>query len=160
MIPIIVRDHDVSRSSEFRMTDSRLAILDEVRGCRSHPTADDVYARVRLRLPRISMGTVYRNLDLLVRHGLVRTLTEPGGRRRYDAVERDHDHVWCVSCGRVDDVNVSPSMDPQDAIEDARGYEIRGRLLSFYGVCPECRASNRSSHPERGGGSGSQGYSD
>ena len=160
MITIIVRDWDVSRSGELRMTDSRQAILDAVRGCGSHPTADDVYARVRLGLPRVSMGTVYRNLDLLARHGLVRTLTEPGGRRRYDTVESDHDHVWCVSCGRVDDVRLSGSAEPEDAIEDARGYEIRGRLLSFFGVCPQCRAGNGCDQHRRGEDSESQGYSD
>lgn len=141
------------------MTGSRLAILEELRGSLRHPTADEVYGRVRLRLPRISMGTVYRNLDLLARHGLVRMLTEPGGRRRYDTRRDDHDHVWCVSCGRVGDVRLSPSARPEDAIEDACGYEIRGHRLSFLGVCPEC---GKSCHTEegRGGDDGSRGYED
>ncbi len=144
---------------ELRMTGSRLAILEELQRSLRHPTADEVYGRVKLRLPRISMGTVYRNLDLLARHGLVRTLTEPGGRRRYDAVGDDHDHVWCVSCGRVGDVRLSPSARPEDAIEDACGYEIRGHSLSFLGVCPECGKS-RHTDEERGENYGSRGYED
>ena len=128
----------MSESQAIRMTRSRLAILEELRVCRSHPTADEVYARVRARIPRVSMGTVYRNLDLLARHGLVRARNEPDGRRHYDAAGEEHDHVYCVSCGRVADVRLSPSARPEDAVEDACGYEISGHRLSFIGTCPEC----------------------
>ena len=141
------------------MTRSRLAILEELRAFGWHPTADELYGRVRARLPRVSMGTVYRNLDLLARHGLVRALNEPDGRRRYDPAGDEHDHVYCVSCGRVADVRLSPSARVEDAIEDACGYEISGHRLNFVGVCPEC-LRDRGERTERGGSNEPQGDED
>jgi Fe2+ or Zn2+ uptake regulation protein len=150
MIPIIVRAANLSEPRHLRATVSRRAILEALRDGLGHPTADDIYSRVRLRLPRISMGTVYRNLDLLVRHGLVRTLTEPGGKRRYDASGGEHDHVWCISCGRIADVHLFQSARPEDLIEDGCGYDIRGHRLSFLGLCPKC--GNTHGTPEERGG--------
>ena len=65
-------------AQQLRMTQQRQVILEELRLCRSHPTADELYSRVRRRLPRISLGTVYRNLETLAERGLIRKM-EVGG---------------------------------------------------------------------------------
>jgi Fur family ferric uptake transcriptional regulator len=121
-----------------RMTGSRRAILDELRMNGSHPTADEIHERLRRKLPRISLATVYRNLDYLERHGLIRVVREPGGRRRYDAAQGSHHHLWCTSCGRVKDVRLAPDAKVETLLEDAFGYTIDGCSLSFLGTCPEC----------------------
>ncbi len=119
-----------------RMTIQRRVILEEVRRERSHPTADEVYERVRLRLPRVSLGTVYRNLDRLSREGLITTIEGPG-QRRYDGDREDHCHLRCRSCGTIVDVEAVDL--PLERISEAVGdFQISGYHLEYYGVCGEC----------------------
>ncbi len=148
---------------QFRMTPSRRAILDGISGAACHPTADEVYEMVRRALPRVSLGTVYRNLELLTRHGLIRTLADGRGQRHYDAVLEDHCHVRCEACGRVDDVRVTSPGQLVDAVEDGGGYDIHGYRLSFTGLCPDCASERERSAPGRqleGGDDESQGNED
>ena len=92
---------------------------------------------VRQRLPGISLATVYRNLERLSELGMVLKLDLGGGQARYDGALEAHDHVRCVRCGRVEDLRLIPiEAGQQDPLE---GYEVLGRRLEFYGVCPECR---------------------
>lgn len=122
-----------------RMTRQRRLILDELSCRKDHPTADELYDAVRRRLPRISLGTVYRNLDVLVRNGLATRLDMGGAQARFDADVQPHYHVRCISCGRVDDIYGYLSHEVTLPPADSRGYEITGVRVEFEGVCPECR---------------------
>jgi Fur family transcriptional regulator, ferric uptake regulator len=98
-----------------------------------------LYEIVRRRLPKISLGTVYRNLDLLARTGVIQKLDFGGGEARFDGNVQRHDHLRCVRCGRVDDV-FAPSLDLLGgAANDWGGYHILGHRLEFFGICPQCR---------------------
>lgn len=130
---------EIGDTSQHRKTRQRQVILEELRAVTSHPTAVELYELVRRRLPRVSLGTVYRNLDLLARSGLIEKLEHSGGEARFDANTAQHDHLRCVRCGRVDDV-MAPPLDltrPED--HDLRGYELIGHRLEFLGICPRCR---------------------
>ena len=131
------------RPATFRVTAQRRTILDELRRDHSHPTADEVYERVRRTLPRISLGTVYRNLELLAERGLIRRLDGTGSKRRYDGDTDAHYHVRCERCGRVDDVHTPPIQVPRRAVARASGYRITGHRLELTGLCPTCRDKGR-----------------
>src|SRR5882724_3587546 len=90
------------RARGLRLTGPRRVMLDVVRATESHPTAEWVHQMVRRRLPRVSLGTVYRNLRLLVAEGLVNEL--PGPHGRFDGNVSDHHHFTCLGCGRITDV--------------------------------------------------------
>jgi Fur family ferric uptake transcriptional regulator len=122
-----------------RNTPQRQAILEELQRGASHPTAVELYESVRRRIPRISLGTVYRNLDLLAEMGKIQKLDLGGGEARFDGRVDAHYHVRCIRCGRVDDVHGVPSRLLIDGPNEAAGYEILGHRLEFVGVCPECR---------------------
>lgn len=122
-----------------RMTRQRRVILETLKGLKTHPTADELYAVVRRHIPRISLGTVYRNLDELTRCGLVRKLDVPGAPARFDGDTASHWHVRCLHCGRLDDVSVSPAKVRPQAVSNETGYQVLGYRLEFEGVCPECR---------------------
>ncbi|MGO9108025.1 MAG: transcriptional repressor [Thermoguttaceae bacterium] len=125
--------------SHRRKTAQRQVILEELQAVTSHPTALELHQLVRRRLPRVSLGTVYRNLDLLTRMGVIEKLEHSGGEARFDANTAEHDHLRCVCCGRVDDV-MTPPLDlarPED--HDLRGYEVIGHRLEYIGICPCCR---------------------
>ena len=80
-------------------------VLDVVRGTDAHPTAEAIHRLVRRRLPRVSLGTVYRNLRLLVAEGLVKEVSGP--HARFDGNTSDHHHFTCLVCGRIADVEGS-----------------------------------------------------
>lgn len=122
-----------------RHTRQRQVILEELQKLTSHPTAVGLYEIVRRRLPRISLGTVYRNLERLAEAGQIVKLQFGGGQARFDGVLEHHDHVRCVRCGRVDDVHCAPLALPPAQGQDFGGYEITGHRLEFFGLCPQCR---------------------
>ena len=129
----------MSTKKRFRMTRQRKIILEELRNLHSHPTADEVYDTVRKRMPRISLGTVYRNLEILSRWGLARRLDLAGNRRRFDGSTEDHYHVRCVRCGGVEDVPLEPLRDLEESARRNTDFEIIGHRLNFLGLCPGCR---------------------
>ena len=112
---------------QTRMTRQRMVILEELKKVRTHPTADELYAMVRARLPRISLGTVYRNLDFLAETGEILKLEAAGSIRRFDGDIRPHQHIRCTNCGRVGDVMSSvPVPDIAGRSEERRvGKECR-----------------------------------
>ena len=127
---------------KYRMTHQRNVILEEVQKGPPHPTADEIYERVRKRLPRISLGTVYRNLDVLATCGLIRKL-EPGqSQMRFEAETTEHYHTVCTRCGKIEDAPIEPSDDALEVLEKALGkltrYGIFGHKLEFLGLCKEC----------------------
>ncbi len=131
----------MSESNFQRNTRQREVILDELGRSHAHPTAMELYETVRRRLPQISLGTVYRNLDRLARLGMIHKLDLTGGEARFDGDLRPHDHVRCVRCGRVDDV-AGPAMEiPAEPRQEFGGYQLMGHRLEFVGVCPRCQSS-------------------
>ena len=123
----------------LRMTRQRKLILEEFKAAGKHSTADDVYARVRTKLPRVSLGTVYRNLDILTRAGRIRKIDVGGGRKQYDGGMHRHYHVRCVECGRVGDIGADRIGDLDAAAERTSGFDILGHELVFQGTCGQCR---------------------
>ena len=106
-------------------------------GC--HPGADEIYERVRRRLPRISLGTVYRNLDVLAESGLIRRVDLGDGHRHYDGNLEAHSHVRCRQCGRVVDVEPAGLETIEASVSRETGFRICGHRLDFVGLCPACR---------------------
>ncbi len=119
--------------------------MEALESVHDHPRADEIYERVRRRLPRISLGTVYRNLDILAEYGMIQKLEFGGQQRRFDGRANNHYHVRCTGCGRVEDAPVEPMASLEDRLRDATDYEITGHRLEFIGLCPQCR--RRRQHP-------------
>src|SRR5258705_29932 len=107
------------RARGLRLTGPRRVVLDVVRATGSHPTAEWVHQMVRRRLPRVSLGTVYRNLRLLVAEGLAKEL--PGPHARFDGNLSENHHFTCIGCGRISDVQ-APISDPHARAPDIEGF--------------------------------------
>ena len=123
----------------LRMTPQRQVILEELRRVRSHPSADEIYAMVRRRLPRISLGTVYRNLEMLSELGEIQKLEAGGALKRFDGNPENHYHIRCTCCGRVVDAPFDVMERLEERLETTNGYLVFGHRLEFQGICPECR---------------------
>ncbi len=122
-----------------RNTRQRTVILEELQKVTSHPTAADLYEMVRRRLPKVSLGTVYRNLELLSQSGTIQKLTLGGSESRFDGNPDRHYHVRCVRCGRVDDLPGPTEELAREYAVQMAGYEILGHRLEYMGICPDCR---------------------
>lgn len=120
------------------MTRRRKAILDALCGVVTHPTADEVHRIVRERLPRVSLGTVYRNLEMMSERGLITKLNTAGQQMRFDGNTQPHYHVRCTECGRVDDVAVGPVDGLDEAAAKASSYRVTCHTIEFEGICPDC----------------------
>jgi Fur family ferric uptake transcriptional regulator len=136
---ITITDKDTNRRG-VRMTKQRRVILETLRRSKVHPTADEVYAKVREELPRISLGTVYRNLQILEEMGEVKVIAVGGNQRRFDGTVENHYHVRCLQCGRVADMSIEPNGALEKAAQKASDFEITGHHLEFVGMCPGCRS--------------------
>lgn len=124
----------------MRKTKQREVIIDELMKLNSHPSADELYERVRKRIPRISLGTVYRNLDVLSREGVIRRLESPGSPKRFDGTMHEHSHIRCTRCGRIDDVPFGGELTECDRdILRRTAYRVLERRVEFLGLCPACR---------------------
>jgi len=123
----------------LRMSKQRKAILETLKDLKCHPTADEVYELVRQKLPRISLGTVYRNLEILSSSGMIRKMQQGGTQRRYDGCVDDHYHIRCIHCDRVDDVTMDQLNPCEDILRRKCNYKIVGHWLEFIGICPECQ---------------------
>ena len=128
----------MQKEKNLRMTRQRKVILEELRKLHTHPSADEIYEVVRHRLPRISLGTVYRNLEVLSELGEIQKLELSGLLKRFDWDTKKHYHIRCVRCGRVDDAPIAPLNQLDNELYGATVFEIIGHNLEFTGLCPEC----------------------
>lgn len=106
----------------------------------THPTADTVYMHVKEHFPRISLGTVYRNLNLLADMGEAIKITTPDGAVRFDGVTSPHYHALCTECGGLFDLDMNVS---ESIIEEAQACfpgTIHSHSAIFYGVCCHCQS--------------------
>lgn len=124
--------------NKLRMTHQREIILQELGKSPGHPAADELHQRVKKKLPRISLATVYRNLEILAGAGVIKKIEISGRQKRFDWNLQQHNHIYCVRCHRVDNIALAPG--PQVLRpEDDRGYAVTGCRVEFAGLCPECQ---------------------
>ena len=125
-----------------RFSHQRERIYQTVLERRDHPTAEMVYQQLKPEMPRLSLGTVYRNLQQMAREGRLTELDGPV--TRFDAVTRPQTHFRCRACGALMDLEAMPYDEALDRAAAAQGYQVTGHSLVFTGACPRCAAQE---HP-------------
>jgi len=122
-----------------RMTKQKKVILDILRSSSCHPSADWVYEQARKAIPDISLGTVYRNLNVLKDMGAILELNYGSTYSRYDGTSDNHYHFFCEKCKNLFDVNIPVYQGLDKMVEDTCGYDVNHHRMEFYGVCNECK---------------------
>jgi len=118
-----------------RTTTQKQQILIYLRGTKSHPTAAEVYDAVRENIPHISKGTVYRNLDIFVKNGLIREIS--GVQKRFDADLSIHSHFCCEKCDCIIDIHDNPIT--RNNVDYVKGYgDVVTCDVYFRGICNAC----------------------
>lgn len=128
-----------SSRGQSRNTKQLELIWHAVKDDSSHPTADQIYDRVRKKLSRISLGTVYRNLQKLVANDKLQVLML-GRAQHFDPLVARHQHFICESCDRVFDVMVDQQKEIKPVKLPHKGFKVTSHQLAFYGVCKRCAA--------------------
>ena len=129
----------LTNPSNLRMTRQRQVILEELRKVNTHPSADEIYEMVRKRLPRISLGTVYRNLEILSESGEIQKVELGSNLKRFDGFAHLHSHIRCMRCDRLVDAPVHLNLDIDDRLQTETDFRILGHKLEFTGMCPNCK---------------------
>lgn len=131
-----------------RKTKQRQLILEELQKTTSHPSAEWLHRQVQEKMPRISLGTVYRNLTVLKEKGVIQELPRVGNQSRYDANPAPHYHFFCTKCGRIDDI-VAPAQEEvsTEVAKTNSQYVIVGYHVQFYGFCPLCQGTEDGDGP-------------
>jgi Fur family ferric uptake transcriptional regulator len=128
---------------QLRMTNQREIILRELRKSKRHLSADELYDIVKKVMPRISLATVYRNLEILSEAGLIGKLEISGRQKRFDFDVSDHDHIYCVVCHKVDNLEIERKNVDSEQLGAAVGYTITGYRVEIIGICPECQKKEK-----------------
>lgn len=126
---------------KFSITRQRKVIVEEVDRDNHHPTVDEIYINVRLRLPKISLGTVYRNLEQMADMKVLKKLEFKDQSRRYEMKKDDHYHLICTKCSRIDDVRFEMIAKTIliELSRESMGYEVFEHRVDIYGLCSGCR---------------------
>lgn len=120
-----------------RRTRQLEVVWEAVKGEMSHPTADQIYDRVRKDMPHISLGTVYRNLQKLAADGKLQILNIDR-TQHFDPLLKKHPHFICESCGKVYDVTLDRSDEAAPVLSPDTGFTVTSHQLSLYGTCEMC----------------------
>lgn len=123
----------------MRYSRQRSVILEELKLRTDHPAADQIYLAVKKRLPDISMGTIYRNLEQLVAEGIIRELNYGRGQKRFDPNHEPHIHFRCLKCNLIEDMPFNISIPYPDTMHPwSKNRKITGSRLEYQGYCPHC----------------------
>ena len=129
-----------------RNTKQREVILTELRKLTTHPTADELYIIVKKYLPKISIATVYRNLESMADKGIVKRVEISGKQRRYDGRTDPHFHIQCKICGRIEDIEITDisklELEIKKIIKSKSGFIFSDYIIDFFGICEKCQKSN------------------
>ncbi|MCE5177311.1 MAG: transcriptional repressor [Caldisericales bacterium] len=126
-----------------RTTVQRMAVFEELKKMLTHPTADELYIKVKHKLSGVSLSTVYRNLEILCEEGLIKRLQFSSGQTRYDATLSIHYHIRCIECGRVGDIDFEQTRRIIELANKRSDYEVLDCKLEFIGICPKCQKNEK-----------------
>jgi Fe2+ or Zn2+ uptake regulation protein len=128
-----------STNREPAMTRQRRVVLDVVQSGDLHPTAAEVFALARQKMPTISFATVYNSLRFLKDAGLVREIAFGNGASRYDRETDRHDHAICSACGKLVDFDLPGTVALMRSAARSSRFKAESVHLTLVGLCPDCR---------------------
>ncbi len=134
---------DQLRTSGFRLTPQRLAILQILEETHGHLSAAAIYQLAAGRLPGLTEATVYRTLDFLVSQGLALVAHIGSGRMVYESAAHEHHHLICRKCGQSAEINDAELQSLFSHFEQSTGYRIDSSHVTFFGLCPACQEGAR-----------------
>lgn len=134
---------DSLKASGVRITPQRHAILEYLIVSMSHPTADEIYKALEGKFPNMSVATVYNNLRVFKKSGLVKELTYGDSSSRFDFASSDHYHAICSGCGKIVDFHYPGLNEVEQLAEHVTGFSVDNHRMEVYGLCPDCQTASQ-----------------
>lgn len=131
------------RKQGNRVTPQRRAIVGIIEEHGGHLSADEIYRLARRKVPRLSLSTVYRTLELLKDLDLVSELHLAGDHYRYEAQCGEHQHLVCLNCGKVDEFQCTHSSEIHEKLAELHGFKITSSRVELFGYCEECSKAKK-----------------
>jgi len=124
-----------------RMTKQKKIILDILQNTKCHPSADWIYEQAKKLVPDISLGTVYRNLNVLRDSGEILELNYGSTYSRYDGDAENHYHFLCEKCNQLFNVAIPVYQGLDKMVQDTTGFDVNYHRMEFYGICDSCKGT-------------------
>jgi Fe2+/Zn2+ uptake regulation proteins len=128
---------------EYRKSQQRDRILQILKKTNSHPTADWIYSKLKEEIPDLSLGTVYRNLKVLMEQGHIQKLPFGSTFDRFEAKIAPHYHLVCEKCGTVIDFEMPEYIDINQKAEKMSSFKISRHRIDFFGLCEKCQKKQK-----------------
>lgn len=132
---------EVLQEAGVRMTPQRRVILENLYQHKHHPTVDELFRHICNNYPgfdSLSTTTIYNNLKILKKHGLVKEIYSQSGTTRYDGNIDNHHHMVCKACGTIIDTYY-PLQLPLAGLQEAEGFTIDDVYVEIRGFCQTCK---------------------
>ena len=130
---------ELLRNKGLKVTSQRLAIFNFILSRKDHPTAEQIYQKLRIEYPTISLGTIYKNLHLLKELGLIHELGFNEGSVRYDPDMSVHINMVCSKCGKISDYKAKNVENLWSTIISDIGIKPNGQRIDIYYECNQCK---------------------
>ena len=128
----------------LKVTHQRLEIFNEISSARDHPSTEEIFRRIKRKLPTVSFDTVYRTLALFERHRVITRVCRADDRTRYDFNLEPHYHLVCTRCRKIQDF-FWPDLDHLAVpVETEEWGMIEDRYMEFRGICRKCLEKEKS----------------
>ena len=122
-----------------RLTTQRKTILKLLIANKGHYSAEEIYKVIRNKMPNISLGTVYRNLNFLAQHNYISEI-KLLEKRKFEGVNENHYHLLCKNCGKIYNLlELPPLPNVEETVTNLTGHEISEYNLEFKGICKNCK---------------------
>ena len=124
---------------KIRHSKQRERIFEILKNTGIHPTANWIYNQLKNEFPNLSMGTVYRNLNILIEQGYVKKIDFASTFGRFEANIHPHYHFICEKCGAVKDLDMPIDKSLNEKVNQQTNYQTKHHRIEFYGICDECK---------------------
>ena len=127
------------REHDFRLTPQRVELVRLIAASEGHPSAAQLYERIKVQFPTMSQATVYKTLALLKEMNQVLEI-DLRDDSRYDGNRpQPHPHLICIQCNKIIDGEISLDQESLRSLEQVSGYKILRPQITLYGLCPDCK---------------------
>lgn len=128
-------------AEQRRFSKQRQLIYDTIMEEAVHPAADVIYAKLHKSHPELSLGTVYRNLNVLSEMGAIQKIDSGLKAERFDGRTDSHYHMICETCGKLFDVETNYQTDLIAQAQKNTPHQLKTHNILFYGICEHCSKS-------------------